>query len=378
MSSEKTKQIRILHVLTAMNLAGTETLLMNFYRNIDRTMFQFDFAVCTNERCAYDNEIESLGGKIFHYPRYIGYNHLSYEKWWNDFFVGHPEYRIVHGHIGSTAAIYLKIAKKYGCYTIAHSHSTTAKVSVHSILYKIFSYPTRYIADYFFGCSKKALIDRYGKKIADNSQKSKVLNNAIDAKRFVFDLHMRNEIRQEYGARNEEIVIGTIGRLTPQKNPYEIINICEELMNCQIDFTFWWLGDGELKTDVIKRISERGLGKYIKLLGTRNDANKVLQGMDIFLFPSVWEGLGIACVEAQASGLPTFCSDTIPVEACATDLCHFLQLNNTSQWCEEIIKEIAAIKSNEFERKNMYDQIVLSGFDISTVAKELERFYSSI
>ena len=111
--------IRILHVLTAMDRAGTETMLMNLYRSIDRDEIQFDFAVTATEHCDYNDEILSMGGKIIHYPKYTGKNHFAYKKWWNEFFRSHPEYKIVHGHIGSTASIYLKIAKNYGCYTNA-------------------------------------------------------------------------------------------------------------------------------------------------------------------------------------------------------------------------------------------------------------------
>ncbi len=375
MEKTVTKPVRILHVLTAMNLAGTESLLMNLYRNIDRTRVQFDFAVSAEERCAYDVEIEELGGKIFHYPRYAGINHFVYRKWWNDFFKAHTEYRIIHGHIGSTAALYLSIAKKHGCYTIAHSHSTAASVSIHSILYKAFSYPTRNIADFFFGCSQQAIIDRYGNKVAGDPNKAKVLNNAIDARLYVFDKTIRDEVRREYNTNDNRLVIGTVGRLTPQKNPFEIINICQELNNREIEFDFWLFGEGELRAEIEEIIISKGLSNQVKLLGTRSDIYRVLQGMDIFLFPSIWEGLGIACVEAQAAGLPTFCSNTVPAEAKATELCCFLQLNNTHQWCDEVIKTAEIISENKYERKNMYKQIERSGFDISEVASDLEQFY---
>ena len=135
-----TEPLRILHVLTAMDLAGTETLLMNFYRNIDRSKVQFDFAVSATKECAYDQEIISMGGLIFHYPRYRGTNHFAYKKWWKIFLETHPEYKIIHGHIGSTAAIYLSIAKSMGRYTIAHSHSTDSTLTLHSILFATCAY----------------------------------------------------------------------------------------------------------------------------------------------------------------------------------------------------------------------------------------------
>ena len=129
--------IRVLQVVARMNMAGTETMLMNFYRNIDREKVQFDFAVCTEEHCDYEDEILSMGGRIIRYPQYRGKNHFSYKKWWSEFFRNNREYKIVHGHIGSTAAIYLSIAKKHGCYTIAHSHGTLEPISLRSVIRQI-------------------------------------------------------------------------------------------------------------------------------------------------------------------------------------------------------------------------------------------------
>ena len=296
--------IRVLHVLTAMDMAGTETLLMNLYRNIDRDVIQFDFAVSATKECAYDSEIISLGGRIFHYPRYKVANHISYANWWKRFLSEHEEFKIVHGHIGSTASIYLKIAKKMNRFTVAHSHSADSSRTLRSIVYRLYSFPTRHIADYFFGCSKQALIDRYGKKVANNTEIAQVLNNAIDAKKFTFSSSLRETIRSEYGVSDETVVLGTVGRLTHPKNPLETIRICSELNKRGVEFVFWWFGEGEMKEEIKTAIIANGIQEQVRLMGVRSDVNSVLQGMDIFLFPSIWEGLGISCVEAQASGLP--------------------------------------------------------------------------
>ena len=154
--------IRILHVIGIMNRGGAETMIMNLYRNIDRSKVQFDFVENEGDTADFDEEILSLGGNIFHCPRYVGKNHLTYCRWWRDFFASHKGvYAVVHGHIGSTAAIYLSIAKRHGAYTIAHSHSA----GFGSAMYRVFSYPTRYVADHFFACSRDAGISRYGKKV---------------------------------------------------------------------------------------------------------------------------------------------------------------------------------------------------------------------
>lgn len=374
MTNDTNKPIRILHVLTAMNMAGTETLLMNFYRNIDRSKVQFDFAVTATKKCAYDDEICRLGGRIICYPLYRPNRHFSYIKWWKDFFSKHSEYKIVHGHIGSTAAIYLKIAKDYGRFTIAHSHSTKGSINLREIAYRFYSYPTRFVADQFFGCSQQALVDRYGKKVA-RSKKAKVINNAIDAEKYIFNVDSRDRIRQELKIDRKQLILGTVGRLTPQKNPFEIINICQELNNRGINYKFLWFGDGELKDQILTEINKRDLAKKIILMGTRADIYNVLQAFDIFIFPSLWEGLGIACVEAQASGLPTLCSDTIPREAKVSNKCIFLPLNDTDKWCNEISKIAIDIKNDTYIRPDTYADIVRAGYDIKGVATWLENFY---
>ena len=157
------KKIRILHVLGSLNMGGAETLIMNLYRNIDRDKIQFDFVVHTNKIGLYEDEIKELGGKIYRIQRYKGINHFSYKKEWNNFFEEHKEYKIIHGHMRSTASIYLKIAKKYGRITIAHSHNTSNGHGFSSLVKKILQYNIRNVSDYFMGCSYEANKRLFGK-----------------------------------------------------------------------------------------------------------------------------------------------------------------------------------------------------------------------
>lgn len=366
------KPIRILHVLAAMDMAGTETLLMTFYRQINTELVQFDFAVCTDRECAYDKEILERGGRIFHYPRYNIFNHFTYRRWWKEFISNHSEYQIIHGHIGSTAAIYLSIAKKYGRYTIAHSHSTNGEKSLTAIIYQLYSYPTRNIADYFFGCSQQALEDRYGKVVANDKKKSRVLNNAIDAKRFIFNPYKRKEIRHEYGLDEKEYIVGTVGRLTPQKNPFFQIKVIKSLVNKGVVFKFLWFGKGELENDIRDEIKNQGIEDYVILAGVRPDVNNILQAMDVFSFPSLWEGLGIACVEAQAAGLPVVCSNAIPHEVKVCKNCHFTPIDDENTWADKIVELMDA------PRKDCYQDVVDAGYDIVASAQWLQNFYLSI
>ena len=360
--------IRILEVVAKMNRAGTETMLMNYYRHTDRAKVQFDFAICTNDKCDYEDEIISMGGKIYRYPQYKGKNHFQYKSWWDDFFTEHQEYRIVHGHIGSTAAIYIGVAKKHGLFTVAHSHGTREPLSLRSILYSTLSFRTRFIADQFFGCSMQALIDRYGEKVA-HCNRARVLNNAIDAKAYAYNEDVRQEVRKELGLSDNILTLGTIGRLHPQKNPHMVLRILHDLKQQGEEFRFIWVGVGEMKDEVEKGIREQGLSDEVMMLGLRNDVPRILQAMDMFIFPSIWEGLGIVAVEAQAAGLPTLCSNQVPPEAKVTELCKYISLASTEPW----VKAIELYKNHI--RQTTTEEIVRNNYDINDQAKWLQEFY---
>ena len=181
---------RILHVIGRMDRAGAETLIMNLYRNIDRTKIQFDFMVFTDSKADYDDEIYQLGGQIYHMPKFTGLNYpyLAYKV--NDFFDTH-HYDIVHGHIGSIAPMYLSIAKSHGAFTIAHSHSANSSSLIFRAVFMSLAWSVRLIADYFFACSEQAGIDRFGNKIV-KSEKFSVLNNGIDANKYRYSFERHN------------------------------------------------------------------------------------------------------------------------------------------------------------------------------------------
>lgn len=205
MNNLNNETIRILHVIGIMDRGGAEAMIMNLYRSIDRTKVQFDFVENDGEEAAFDAEIRALGGRIYRCPRYRGKNHLAYTKWWHTFFEAHKgEYPVVHGHIGSTAAIYLSIAKKYGCYAIAHSHSA----GIGSAMYRLFAYPTRYVADHFFACSRDAGISRYGRSVGSDPGRCQVLNNAIDTHKFAFCGETSRNIRRQLHIPEDALVLG--------------------------------------------------------------------------------------------------------------------------------------------------------------------------
>ena len=215
----KNNPIRVLQIIGIMNSAGAENMIMNLYRKIDRNRVQFDFLVHTEKKGFFDDEIASLGGKVYHIKRFNGLNPISYYKSVCEFFDEHPGYAAVHGHIGSCAAIYLYAAKRKGIFTIAHSHSALKDIrNFHDLFYRIYSYPTRYIADQLFGCSRAAGIARYGTKIV-NTEKYMDFKNAIEIEKYIYNSEKRKRIRDEFGLSSTDIVIGTVGRITPPKKP---------------------------------------------------------------------------------------------------------------------------------------------------------------
>ena len=218
--------LRVLQVIGKMDRAGAETIIMNIYRNIDRSKVQFDFMVFSSEKGDYDDEILQLGGNIYRMTAFKGYNYFRLCEEFRKFFEKYP-YKVVHGHIGSLAPAYLKAAKKRGAYTIAHSHATKSNRKLENFIFNIFSYRVRYIANYFFACSKQAGIDRFGNKII-NSERFEVVNNAIDSEKYKYTLERHEKLKKKYGLENK-LIIGHVGRFSPEKNHKFVIDVFEEI-----------------------------------------------------------------------------------------------------------------------------------------------------
>lgn len=365
--------VRILHVIGIMNRGGAETMIMNLYRNIDREKIQFDFVENSYDDAAFDDEIKSLGGNIYRCPHYNGKNHVQYVKWWKSFLKEHGnEYKAIHGHLGSTAAIYLWLARKEGLYTIAHSHNTSDK-SLKSILYNLYAYPTRYIADYYFACSKDAGMSRYGKKVVENNEKFHVLNNAIQTDLFGYSNEIRKEIRTRYGI-SDLIVIGHVGRFFTQKNHLFLIDIFVAIHKKNPNTVLLLVGDGELKEDIVQKIKGLGIEKNVILTGVQKNVSQFYQAMDVFVLPSLYEGLGIVAVEAQCTGLPCVISDTVSKECIVTkNQVQVCKLSDSSKkWAVTILK---CIQNN---RRDSIAQVIEHGYDIHETAKWLSSFYLEI
>jgi len=362
------KQIRILQYVGSLNIGGSQTMIMELYRNIDKKKIQFDFIIDKDENY-FQKEIESLGGRVYVLPSYTGINHFLYKKAWNEFFKNHTEYKIIHSHVRSTASIVLKIAKKNGLVTISHSHSTSNGKGISSFVKKIYQYKIRYIADYFIGCSKDSCIWLFGKKVT-KSNKCFVLNNSIYTDKFLYNSVVREKVRKEFNLENK-FIIGTVGRFVASKNHIFLLNVFDELQKKQENAFLLLIGDeSELKNELIENVKKLKLNDKVLFLSNRSDVYELLQAMDVFLMPSLYEGLPVTLIEAQASGLPIIMSDTITDEAIITNLVTKLSLQENIQVWISKIKEFES-----FKRYNTKKEIQKSGYDISKNVNWLTEFY---
>lgn len=362
--------IRVLQVFHGMDCGGAETMIMNLYRHIDRTQVQFDFLVHTTKKCFFDDEIRQLGGNIYSVPYYKFTNGKQYKKALDEFFNVHPEIKIVHGHLGSCAHIYLQKAKQYGCYAIAHSHNTKPKgFSLKNCLYRLFTYKTRKVADYFFGCSVAAAEYRFGEKIA-RSNRCNILKNAIDVNKFAYSDDYRKEIRDEFNLGNK-LVIGHVGRFNTQKNHTFLIDIFKVVHDKRPDSILMLVGAGDLMPMIKQKVESLGLNEFVIFAGLRSDVHKMMSAFDVFLFPSLYEGLPVTLVEAQAAGLPVVCSDAITNETAVTDLIKYVDLiEPASNWAVFLLNSIESLV-----RSNKYGNEMKTEYDVITTSKTLKNFY---
>lgn len=358
--------VRVLHIVTNMDRGGLETMLMNYYRHIDREKIQFDFLVHRRDRAAYDDEIESLGGRIFRLPRLnplsSGYFHAL-----NAFFAAHPEYRIVHSHLDCMSAYPLCAAKNAKVpVRIAHAHSTSQdrnwKLAFKLISKKMIAF---YATD-LFACSVSA-----GKWMFGTSN-VRILPNAIDVNLYTFSPSVREQMRKELGVENR-LVIGHVGRFSAVKNHMFLLDVFVSLLKKEPNAVLLLVGGGEDMPKIQAKAHALGIAEHVRFLGVRSDVADLMQAMDVFVFPSLYEGLPVTMIEAQASGLPCIISDGVPRDCVITDLVQQIDLNDDlSAWAE---KAIAAAK---LQRKDTHEVVCSAGFDIYKAAEHLERYYEQL
>lgn len=360
---------RILHILEALNMNGTESFIMNVFRNINRDEIMFDFLVSRRTYSEFEKEAESLGGNIYMFvPRRQGWrNHI---KSLDTFFKENArKFAGVHVHGNSfTAMMPLAMATKYNMpLRIAHCHSTTAQGLHNKILHQLNRLRISRIANHYIACSSMA--KEYGFGSTPAFREAEVIPNGINIDAFRFDADARNAIRQEFnvGAR---LVIGNVGGFREAKNHYFMLKIMKEILKTDPEALMWFIGDGTLRHTVEAQIRDLGLTRNVMVLGSRFDIPRLLSAMDIFLFPSKYEGLGIVALEAQAAGLPIVASTAIPPETNLTPLIQYLPLNRDETfWAEKILE----IKRPDRKKENAE----LQRFNIRETVRRLTEVYLS-
>lgn len=356
--------MRVLQVVTHMNRGGLETMLMNYYRHIDRDKVQFDFLVHRQERAAYDDEIEALGGKIYRLPRLVPWSR-SYLSALNQFFDEHPEYSVVHVHQDCLSSVILKAARNHGVpVRIAHSHNANQD---RNLKYPIKLWYRRDIPRYatnLFSCGKDAGDWMF------RGAKYQIINNAIDSAAYTCELERRTEIRKQLGL-SEEFTLGHVGRFSPQKNHPFLLDIFATLLKKEPNAILLLVGGGEDMARIQEKAQELGISNHVRFLGIRSDVADLMQAMDIFAFPSLYEGLPVTMVEAQASGLPCIVSDKVPPECILTEgLVEVMPLSAGAEaWADAILER------RNTPRTDRSAEIAAHGFDITTEAVKLQEFY---
>ena len=370
--NKKTEQNEILHVLHVfgkLNRGGAESRVMDLYRNVDRAKVQFDFMQHTTKVCDFQPEIEQLGGKVYHVPPFRFWNYFSYCKAWKQFIREHPEIRIVHGHMTSTASIYLPIVHKKGVFTIAHSRNAGVDKGIKGKLTKFLRRNLTEKCDRCFACSKLAGEAVFGKEAMEQGNVT-IIPNAIDAARFTFDPEVRKQKREELHIQPEEFLIGEVGRFDPQKNQKYAVEILAECRKKNFPAKLILIGEGPLMETVRQQVEELQLQEYVIFTGLQKNVVPFYQAMDFFLLPSFYEGLPGVAVEAQASGLRGILSDAITTETAMTSLMEFLNVQEPAEvWADRIMA------CGHYERQNTLKEMQEAGFDVKNLAKRLQDFY---
>lgn len=360
------KPIRILHVVTSMNAGGIESMLMNLYRVIDREKVQFDFLVHTDAESFFEKEIVELGGEIHRIPPLRLTNLSKYKNSLNEFFK-REDYQYVHSHYTFISYFILKAAEKNNVkIRIAHSHEAVKSIWDRGVVKVPFIFALKQVINnpvtHRFACGQAA-----GEWMFEKAPFT-VLHNAIDVKRFLYDKTIAAKAKEKLGLENK-IIFGNIGRFSRQKNHGFLIEIFEGLQKEIKNAHLLLIGDGELRAGIENLVKEKNLEKSVSFLGVRKDIVALLHAMDYMLMPSLYEGLSVTMVEAQANGLKIFASDKIATETDFTNLIDFISIADRNLWVDHIVNNLS------YERKNTYDKLVEANYDIEANAKFVENFY---
>ena len=360
---------RVLHIVSKMDRAGAETMLMNLYRHIDHSQIQFDFITFTNGIGDYDAEITELGGRII---PIIASNPIERMVKLKQFLKNHPEYKIVHAHMLLSNAFHLLAAKYAGVpHRISHSHNTSnGKASRIKKIYEQWALITnRKVATYRIGCGEQAANYLFG-----STKDVWLLPNAVDIKKMMAGANQaRDYLAQEFNDKGLKII--QVGRLSDVKNHQFSLQIVEELKKRQIEFTLYIVGQGPLDDDLKEKVNTRSLTDDVRFLGVRTDITELMASADYMIMPSLHEGFPVVLVESQTVGLPALVSDQVSTEVdLGLNLVDFLSIESASNWVDSLLR---ARHSGPTEEE-VVKALKINGFDAVTNAQKLTKIYMNL
>ncbi len=360
---------KVLHYVGIMNRGGMETLIMNLYRNVDREKIAFDFATHTDKKGDFDDEIISLGGRIYAFPPYRK-DPKGYKMAWRKFFNEHSgEYLVFHMHTNSLANITALLeAERAGVpVRITHSHSTFANKGrlqfLNNFLHKHNRKRLKTAATHLFACGQKAAewlyggMSLYGKEVT-------VINNGVSCAEYTYNAQTAQNKKKQLGVEGKKVV-GHIGKFVTVKNHTFILKIICEMVKQNPDIVCLLIGDGELRCACEQEAKALGVEQNVRFLGVRSDIPELLMAMDLFLMPSLYEGLPVSMIEVQSSGLASLISDTISSEVKIKENVNFKSLSDGApSWAEEAFKIMS--------QPRMCDNtpIINAGYDIEYTTKK--------
>lgn len=363
--------IRVAQIMGKWFGGGVEAVVMNYYRHINREHIQFDFICDKDSTHIPYEEIESLGGKVILISPYQ--NPRAYHRELKEV-LKQGKYLIVHSHINTLSFFSLWAAKEAGVKVrIAHSHSTTnSKEKKKNLMKQLLRPLSKLFATDYVSCSELAGRWLFGNRTY-NKGEVYLLNNAIDLERFVYNEEVRKSKRAELNIPENMFVIGHIGRFVEQKNHEFLLDVFKEIHDRHSNSMLLLAGDGPLRDQMKKKVDMLNLNQSVIFLGQRKDANELYQAFDLFLLPSLYEGLPVVGVEAQTAGLLCVLSNDMTKETKVIDSTIFLNLDlGPSAWADSILKNY-----KNYHRRNTKEEVASHGFDIELEAKKLENLYES-
>lgn len=370
----KLQPIRIAQVIGRANLSGVDTVVMEYYRHIDRSRIQFDFIIDGYEETLIDEEIRELGGRIYKAEPYER-NIIKSVQQWTTFF-RENRYPIVHSHLNALNVFPLYAAWRAKIpVRIVHNHSTSAPgEGIRTALKYLLRPGAKLFATHYCACSTLAGKWLFGERLY-NAGQVYLIKNAINISKFSYNPQTRERVRRAFDLEGK-LVVGHVGRFVYQKNHTFLLDIFQEIHSRNEETVLMLVGSGELEQAMKCKADILGLTDSVMFLGTRTDVADLMQAIDVFVFPSNYEGLGMAAIEAQTAGLPTVVSEAVPEEAKVTGLLEYCGLSQSaSVWAEKIL---ACYGEKAYNRRNQDEELTRAGYGIIGEADALLRWYESI